>query len=329
MNGPLFSIIIPTYHGADSLFVALESINRQTYKNIEVIVSDDNGIGTIEQVETKKTVDYFLDKLNIKYLINKHVNGSYARNRGLEIAKGKYISFLDDDDFYLREYVEMAIKELEKDKCKMVFFNVAHIAKENFYRIVKNDVIDSKNLIFMYTEIGTGSNICFDKIIYEEDGGFDERYIRHQDIEFVAKKLSKYSSIWIDSVQIVKYYNSIENYPDYKKGMLMQELLRNDMYERSILNNRDLFDLKERQLHALFNDMLVKNSRKEDIKTVFKILKKANTAHIVDYCTYAVYCISPSLFNFVFRLLAHNNVSSDDHKRFQYYIKYRNELKKQ
>ena len=158
----LFSIIIPTYRGSDSLPIALSCLVNQTFKDFEVIVSDDNGKDSDDQLKTQKVIDYFKDKLTIKYLINKHVNGSYARNQGLKNAEGKYICFLDDDDFYLENYLEEINKTFESNKdAYFIFSNVVIILKEGVSRIVKCNDIDSKSLLLYKKEIGTGSNICF------------------------------------------------------------------------------------------------------------------------------------------------------------------------
>lgn len=295
----LFSVIIPTYKGEDSLPVALESICAQTYKNIEVIVSDDNGLGTASQLSTKKVCDGFRDRLNIIYLANEHVNGSHARNEGLKRAKGEYISLLDDDDFYLKDYAEKAVETFGKG-ADMVFFNVAILTKEGVSRIVRNDEINAVDLLFYHKEIGTGSNLCFKRKIYDEDGGFDERYLRSQDIEFAVKKLHRYSSEWIDSLQIVKFYNRTDNFPDYRKSLEVYSLLREDMSGKGIIDKDTCEKLYIRQLHCLYNDLLVKKAPVKDIRAVYDLLDEKKNLSFMDRSMYQVYRISKGLFRFVF-----------------------------
>ena len=57
--GPLVTVVITTYKGSDSINRAVESVITQTYKNIEIIVVDDNGLNTKEQLETEKIVNLF------------------------------------------------------------------------------------------------------------------------------------------------------------------------------------------------------------------------------------------------------------------------------
>ena len=98
----LVSVIIPTYGGGEYLKRCIESVLAQTYPNIEVVVVDDNGLGTPNQLLTQKVMQEFKDDTRVKYVcheINK--NGSAARNTGFRNSKGEYICLLDDDDEWL------------------------------------------------------------------------------------------------------------------------------------------------------------------------------------------------------------------------------------
>lgn len=323
----LLSIVIPTYKGSESIFVALSSIARQSYKNIEVIVSDDNGKGTDDQIKTQKVIESFSNELNIKYLINSHVNGSHARNKGLEVAKGDYISLLDDDDFYLEEYAKEVISVFDNNKdVDFVFFDVAIITKEGVSRTVCNEKIDYKDFLLGNKEIGTGSNICFRRRALD-DGGFDERYLRYQDIEFIVKKLYKFKSIWINRLLVVKYFNKIDNYLNYEKSLNMQKLLREDVYEKGIINNTEFNELESRQLHGLFNDMLAKGMNKKDINIIYKMLKDRNMLSFIDKGMCGVYMISKKAFKFVFDMFM-SNKSKQYNVDFNKLLEYREMLEK-
>ena len=323
-NDKKLSIIIPTYKGKDSLPIALQSLVEQTYKNIEVIVSDDNGLNTIDQKETQKVIERFKNKLNILYLINEHVNGSHARNKGLEVAKGDYISFLDDDDFYLNDYAQNVVDAFNRNvDVKMIFFDVAIITKEKVSRAVSNESINCKELLFGKKEIGTGSNICFKKEVINNDIKFDERYRRHQDIEFVVKSLNKNKSIWINELMIVKYYNKVDNYPDFDKAIQMQELLRSDMREKCIISESEENNLINIQLHSLYHDMLARNANINDISKVYSIIKENNMNSMMDRALLFVYSFSKSVFNFIYRSLMSNKTNNINYNEL---LNYRNML---
>ena len=122
MKQGLVSVVITTY-GRDRTFVlqAIESVQKQTYKNIELIVIDDNGIDTKIQRENKE----FLSTIeNLHYVPNlKNSGAQFSRNRGILESKGEYIAFLDDDDIWMPEKIEKQVTFLKKHNLDMVFCN--------------------------------------------------------------------------------------------------------------------------------------------------------------------------------------------------------------
>jgi len=240
-------------------------------------------------------------------LVNDHVNGSHARNEGLKIAKGDFISFLDDDDFYLETYVEYVFKEFEKNKnIDFVFCDVAFISREGVSRIVTNASITSEELLFGQKEIGTGSNVCFRKAT-SNITFFDERYLRYQDIEYVVKQLTSHKSVWLKELKIVKYYNANENYLHYKKALDMQKLLREDMLKKEIINSEQVKRLKSIQIRTLYHDMMVKNMDKKDVCVVYNILKENSINSTIDKIVFFLYLISPKLFKMIYKRIFNSN----------------------
>lgn len=100
----LVSVIIPTYGGAEFLSRCVDSVLSQTYKNIEIIVVDDNGLDTPKQKETAIAMKKYSSLSNVKYVCHEvNKNGSAARNTGVKNSNGEYIALLDDDDVFLPE----------------------------------------------------------------------------------------------------------------------------------------------------------------------------------------------------------------------------------
>lgn len=105
---PLVSIIIPVYHQAYELGLALDSIQKQTYPNIEIIVIDDDGDqGVMDIVETRE---------NITIYQQTNQGAPVARNKGFELSKGEYIIFWDADIVAKPEMIEKMVKKLEEEK---------------------------------------------------------------------------------------------------------------------------------------------------------------------------------------------------------------------
>ena len=112
----LFSIIIPTYNRAHLLSKSIESIIAQVYRNWELIIVDDGSTDN-----TKKVVNSF-DDSRIKYYYKKNEERSIARNFGIDKASGVYISFLDDDDYYLPEFLNEFYILTNKESNPVVMF---------------------------------------------------------------------------------------------------------------------------------------------------------------------------------------------------------------
>ena len=79
------SVIIPTYKRSKYLIRAINSILNQTYKNVEIIVVDDNGKNTPDQIETEKELQKYINNKHIIYSVHeKNKNGAAARNTGVK-----------------------------------------------------------------------------------------------------------------------------------------------------------------------------------------------------------------------------------------------------
>lgn len=117
---PLVSVIIPLYNSVDSIKTCIESIESQTYTNIEVVIIDDGSLDNsydVCSVLTKQYKNIILTKQN-----NKGV--SAARNRGLTVASGEYITFVDSDDAVDRKYVEILVRKMNRNGMTACSFDV-------------------------------------------------------------------------------------------------------------------------------------------------------------------------------------------------------------
>ena len=144
MNKPKVSVIIPSYNRFDYLTNAINSVLNQTYKHIEIIVIND---GSTQ--EEYKEVNLISDKINLVNL-EKNQKLIYGfgpgdiRNFGLEKATGKYVAFLDDDDYWLENKLETQISLLENSEYKIssseALIEMAHInitkAMKDFLKII-------------------------------------------------------------------------------------------------------------------------------------------------------------------------------------------------
>jgi len=200
---PLATVVIPTYKRPDFLSRAIDSILGQTYENIEIIVVDDNSSDSVDRKITESLMKEYENKSNICYLQHpSNLGGSAARNTGLKIARGEYITFLDDDDEFAENKIERQIACLENlDESWGCCYSAYRIVKSENLSQVSNET-RSGNL---YVEalmrtlfMGSGSNLLLRKSVVDEVQGYDESFVRNQDIEFLVRILEKYKIAYID-----------------------------------------------------------------------------------------------------------------------------------
>ena len=118
LNNPKVSVIIPVYNVEKFLKDCLDSIISQTLKDIEIICIDDGSTDNSKRI----LLEYSYKDKRITVLQQLHLGAGAARNHGIKVAKGKYLAFLDADDFFDKEMLEMCYMNLEKNGSDVVIF---------------------------------------------------------------------------------------------------------------------------------------------------------------------------------------------------------------
>lgn len=121
------SVIIPMYNCEDYIRRCVESLLRQTYDNIEVIVVDDgskdNGASIVRQIQEKNE--------KVIYIYQDNGGPGKARNRAIKEATGKYILFVDADDYLGENYVNDLVAEAEKNESELIIAGYTLVYSDN------------------------------------------------------------------------------------------------------------------------------------------------------------------------------------------------------
>lgn len=167
MKNDLVSVIIPVYKVENYLNKCVESVVNQTYKNLEIILVDDGSPDNCP-----KMCDEWAKKDSRIKVIHKQNGGvSSARNMGIDISTGEYISFVDSDDFIDNTMFEKLYISITKNKCdiaacnyclidesnnitKRVENNLKNISPENFYKYYVYDYCYMQNNTMIVDSIG-------------------------------------------------------------------------------------------------------------------------------------------------------------------------------
>lgn len=135
---PLISVIVPVYRVEKYLDTCVKSILTQTYKNFELILVDDGSPDNCPALCDKYAEIY----KNIRVIHKENGGLSDARNIGVTMAKGEYVTFIDSDDYVHPLYLEMLLNGIRNTKADFSVGDIKVIFEEqNFF-----DIID-KNLI--------------------------------------------------------------------------------------------------------------------------------------------------------------------------------------
>ncbi|WP_240041603.1 MULTISPECIES: glycosyltransferase family 2 protein [Okeania] len=234
-NGlPLVSVVIPTYNNADYILIAIKSILTQTYTIYEIIVIDDGSTDNTYQV-----LEPYLNQ--IKYVYQENQGQSKARNHGIEIAQGKYIAFLDADDFFLPEKLAEQIGCFAEDSTLTMVQSGWRFVDEKGHTI--KDVkpwengaeLDLENWLIWQATLP--SAMMFKSEWLKLNGGFDPRYIP-EDLEIVLRlALTGEKATWLQRVCVCyrQHNSSVSGLENRQKITQELEKLLDDFFSKSNL----------------------------------------------------------------------------------------------
>ncbi len=136
----LLSVILPTYNVASYLLSCLESIERQTYRNFEVLVVIDGATDGSYEIATT----YSEKHSRFHVVWQENMGSGPARNKGLELAKGDFIVFIDPDDYVSDDYLEKLLALQERDDNDLVIVGgyTEHINSDGFLRYITKEQIN-------------------------------------------------------------------------------------------------------------------------------------------------------------------------------------------
>ncbi len=224
----LVSIVCPTYNRAAYLAEAVESVLKQSYKNIELIVVDDCSTDS-----TPILMEYFCKKdKRVKYIVNRHNEGiSCARNIGIKASNGSYIAVMDSDDIMSPDRIKKSLAKLKDCDCVYSSYLQADEngkvygmvtpkapAQLNMPEILKSQMIPH------VTMVGKKKFFC-----YKDD------YRSNDDMYLVAKMFSegvKFKKIR-EPLMIVRYHQNSTSNTKKKDIKRVTDLIKKEFDEKT------------------------------------------------------------------------------------------------
>lgn len=209
------SIIIPVYNSEKYLSKCLDSIINQTFslKNIEVIIINDGSTDNSEKIIMR-----YEKKLNIIYKKQKNEGQSSARNKGIKLAKGKYLTFIDSDDYIDKKMLSIMYKEADNNNLDIITCDLAKV-KGNSIIHIKDRISNDETRNFILTKTGPCNMLIKKEIIDKYNFKFPTNIKKYEDIA-VIPVLGLKENIKIKHLDTVLYYyndndNSVMNINKY------------------------------------------------------------------------------------------------------------------
>ncbi|MDD4183749.1 MAG: glycosyltransferase, partial [Candidatus Omnitrophica bacterium] len=222
---PLVSIVIPTRNHLEKLKKALESVARQTYNNYETIVVDD--------ASTDQTYNWVRTSYpNINSIrLTKQGGAAKARNRGIKMSKGKFIAFLDSDDEWLAEYLQIQVEALVQNPEVNISFSEVTVADSNglekTIRYVKKENYPSliHRLLLETSFIFSMSSAVIKADALNKIGLLNERLKITHDRELYIRLLQLGGNIiYIPKTMVIKHSHESNislNFPNWAKDAML------------------------------------------------------------------------------------------------------------
>jgi len=278
------SIIITVFNKEENLKKAINSVLNQTLDDIELICINDGSTDKSLPILNKYSKKYDF----IKVYNQKNQGAAIARNKGMKIAKGEYIAFLDADDVYINnKSLERLYKIAKSNNANLVSGNIKIInskgelknTKDSKY--YKNDEIISPEEYsipwFFYKNIYKREFLILNNIYFPD-------LIRGEDPVFLAEVLSKLDCIYTVNIDFYGYCY-IKNENKLNKPEIIQDYIKQYKYIDKYLENPKFNKIKKDYLYKLFNfiDMLSIENLDIALKTIREVFKGELLKRFEDY----------------------------------------------
>jgi glycosyltransferase involved in cell wall biosynthesis len=280
------SIVVPVFNAEQYLKQCIDSILNQNFKDFELILVDDCSTDTSLKICSL----YKQNNSNIKVIhLEKNSGVSYSRNKGIDVAEGEYITFVDSDDFVEENIYSDSVSKIEENNVDFViygFYEVHKLNKIKRKQRIPSGIIDINSIMDKIVDDGTltgfllpgvwsciyklsiikNNNIKFDNEIYNnEDGLFNLKYC------LCSEKLYSASNVPYYDYRFVKKQLTYERYKQNIFDVVNKKVLT--VYSGEKYNFTE--QIKKREITiALWNIINVVNIKDIDIMNKIKEIKK-------------------------------------------------------
>jgi len=209
-DNPFFSVIIPTYNSKQFLEKSINSVLSQSFQDFEILVIDNSSVDGSEMFLNE------LDSVKVKVFYVKN-NGviAYSRNVGIKNASGKWLAFLDADDCWFKEKLEIIHRNIVLNPNVIFFAHDMVVSSGSRLSSNKNKISVLNNVQFKLLRYGNffvTSSVVVNRIVALREGGFKEKreFITAEDCDFWMRlsKLGEFRYLSSELGQLTKHSDS-------------------------------------------------------------------------------------------------------------------------
>lgn len=315
MRKPLISVIMPCYNSEDTIESALKSLDNQIYKKFEVIIINDGSTD-----KTNDLIKKYISSSNMKirYLYQTNEGVSKSRNKGLDLAEGEYLTFLDSDDMYSPFFLKELSSNLNEE-IDTAFCGFTRLQKEipNKYKEKETFELNNDELLNSFMKFkgpSTFATFIYKKEILEKYSiYFDSRLSYGEDLLFVWKYLVHCKKgVFVDKLNY--FYNdnpySVMNNISWKMTnvllsvTLTEEYLKEfnlQFYQRysSYMFDRTIWKLAKDFSLAKNYILFQKLTERFDVETAMKNMEKNGDKFLIKLTSY-IFLKNKKVFYYLF-----------------------------
>lgn len=272
---PTVSVIIPAYNIAAYIAETLDSVLKQTFKDLEIIVIND---GSPDTVEFEKVLKPFMSE--IVYLKGENKGAGFARNIAIDHARGALIAFLDGDDIWLPGFLESQVNFLRENNYDFVYadallFGGSALDGKTFMKTAPSKgEANFDSLLSLKCNIITSGTVARRQTIIDA-GMFETEKVRAHDYVLWLKVAKRGARIGYQKKVLLKYRIHL----DSLSGDSVQRVERSINVYHRVLNKIELSDsqreIVKRQLTRLESDLQVERGKSYLLQEDFDLAERA------------------------------------------------------
>ena len=288
VENELVSIVIATFNAEKYILDLLDSVKKQTYENLELIIADDCSVDNTQNIISDWVTENRGRFLRVELLFAKENQGTCKNyNQAMKRSNGEYIKLVDGDDILLPECIEMLVNECDKKKLDLLIGDIMWVQDDGVTYAEHHENIEKKQAFYkmdaehQHRELLLNNDIIitvgeiFRKSFMERFHWFDEQYDLLEDYPFWLRITEEGVKIPFLDKKVAKYRISETSVRNPEKNTSIYNVRISKASKRNFYNLRLKGLLKERQI-----SVICRNIRRYLIRDIVIFLGNSNSNKI-------------------------------------------------